>query len=63
MHKLLSKRVGSAAEFSTGCALQDEGQNVVGAEVQDQLSGHSFKVHARVVINATGPFTDSVRSR
>ena len=44
-----------------GAVAQDESQRVVGALVEDQLSGRSFPVHARAVINATGPFVDSVR--
>lgn len=34
---------------------------MVGATVQDELSGDSFTVHARTVINATGAFADTVR--
>mmetsp|Transcript_21800 Transcript_21800/g.55502 ORF Transcript_21800/g.55502 Transcript_21800/m.55502 type:complete len:359 (-) Transcript_21800:304-1380(-) len=37
-----------------------EGQ-VVGATCVDRLSGATFDVHARVVVNATGPFLDGVR--
>jgi len=32
-----------------------------GARVVDEESGTDFAVHARVVINATGPFTDAIR--
>lgn len=41
--------------------LKDDKDTVIGAEVQDQLSGKSIKVHARAVINATGCFADSIR--
>ncbi len=34
---------------------------IVGAEVKDTLSGKSTQVYAKQVINATGPFTDSLR--
>src|ERR1700693_2283189 len=34
---------------------------VNGALVRDLESGHEYDVRARVVINATGPFTDNVR--
>jgi glycerol-3-phosphate dehydrogenase len=34
---------------------------VSGAEARDAESGESFRVSANVVINATGPFSDSVR--
>jgi len=42
---------------------QDEKGQVVGAEVRDELGGSrkSVPVHARVVINAGGPFSDAVR--
>ncbi len=40
--------------------LMEEGR-VVGAEVKDLLSGGTFAVRARMVVNATGPFTDRVR--
>ncbi|KAG1659686.1 hypothetical protein FOA52_004325 [Chlamydomonas sp. UWO 241] len=34
---------------------------VVGAVVRDTLSNETFEVHAKVVLNATGPFLDGVR--
>lgn len=34
---------------------------VSGALVKDRLSGETFSVHAKGVINATGPFCDSIR--
>ncbi|XP_054721428.1 glycerol-3-phosphate dehydrogenase, mitochondrial-like [Uloborus diversus] len=36
-------------------------EKVVGAKVKDMLSGKTWDVHAKCVINATGPFTDSIR--
>ncbi len=41
---------------------QDDAQQVVGATIEDQQTGRKTDVHARIVINATGPFADSVRS-
>ena len=41
---------------------QDDAQQVVGATVEDQQTGRKTDVHARIVINATGPFADSVCS-
>lgn len=35
--------------------------NVSGVEVQDLESGATFEARAKVVINATGPFADSIR--
>lgn len=34
---------------------------IIGAKVRDVLTGDTFDVHAKVVINATGPFVDSIR--
>ena len=41
--------------------VQDDAQQVVGATVEDQQTGRKTDVHARIVINATGPFADQVR--
>ncbi len=40
--------------------LQREGR-IHGAVLTDRLSGESFELVARAVVNATGPFTDTVR--
>lgn len=40
--------------------IKEEGK-VVGVKVNDSESGESWEVRARTVINATGPFADSVR--
>lgn len=40
----------------------DDGKEVLcGARVRDMLTGNEFDVHAKCVINATGPFTDDIR--
>lgn len=43
--------------------LQDEAGQIIGAEVHDELDawGKPIPVHARVVINAGGPFSDCIR--
>ncbi len=41
--------------------LEDAG-NICGVRVHDQLQGETTDVRARVVVNATGPWTDRVRS-
>lgn len=43
-------------------SLRIEGGRAVGARVTDRLTGEGFDLHARVVVNATGPWTDSVRA-
>jgi glycerol-3-phosphate dehydrogenase len=42
-------------------ALITESGRVSGATVRDCLSGNSVDVHARVVVNATGPWSDELR--
>jgi glycerol-3-phosphate dehydrogenase len=42
-------------------ALHKEGGRVDGATVRDRESGAEVEVRARVVVNATGPFTDAIR--
>ena len=41
--------------------LHDKSGAVVGARIRDNLTGKKTRVHAKHVINATGPFTDDVR--
>lgn len=41
--------------------LLKENGKISGAELQDSLTGESWQVKARVVINATGPFVDHIR--
>jgi len=42
--------------------LHDESGRVCGAEVEDTLSGELKELTADVIINATGPWTDEIRS-
>ncbi|CAL8124390.1 unnamed protein product [Prunus armeniaca] len=42
--------------------LKDEASNrTIGARIRDNLSGKEFDTYAKVVVNAAGPFCDSVR--
>ncbi|KAG0032584.1 mitochondrial glycerol-3-phosphate dehydrogenase [Podila clonocystis] len=41
--------------------LKDENKRLCGARVKDTLTGKEFKVKAKGIINATGPFTDGIR--
>jgi glycerol-3-phosphate dehydrogenase len=42
--------------------IKDEsGDRVIGARIRDTLSGNEFETFAKVVVNAAGPFCDSVR--
>ena len=42
-------------------AMAMEGDAVVGASAEDTLTGRSVTVNARAVVNATGPWSDSIR--
>jgi glycerol-3-phosphate dehydrogenase len=46
------------ANYAQVVGLLREGQNVAGAQVRDQVTGDEFEVRARVVANASGPWTD-----
>jgi len=39
----------------------DEQGQLTGAEVRDRLTGETWTIHARTVVNATGPFADGLR--
>uniref|UniRef100_A0A5B7B1C3 Glycerol-3-phosphate dehydrogenase n=1 Tax=Davidia involucrata TaxID=16924 RepID=A0A5B7B1C3_DAVIN len=42
--------------------LKDEAsERIIGAHIRDNLSGREFDTYAKVVVNAAGPFCDSVR--
>ncbi|XWS66200.1 hypothetical protein CRYUN_Cryun05aG0179500 [Craigia yunnanensis] len=42
--------------------LKDEGtERIIGARIRDNLSGQEFETYAKVVVNAAGPFCDSLR--
>ena len=52
---------GWAANYVRVTRLVKEGARLSGVIAQDQESGREFEIAARVVINATGVFTDAVR--
>lgn len=41
---------------------EDGGERIIGARIRDNLSGTEFDTYAKVVVNAGGPFCDSVRN-
>ncbi|CAI4225831.1 unnamed protein product [Auanema sp. JU1783] len=41
--------------------IKDENGKVKGAHVRDSMSGGEFDIKAKAVVNATGPFTDTIR--
>jgi glycerol-3-phosphate dehydrogenase len=50
------------ANYAEVVALRQVDGRVRGAEVRDRLSGETFSVEARAVVNATGPWIDGVRA-
>ena len=50
------------ANYAEVVALRQVTGRVRGAEVRDRLTGETFSVEARAVVNATGPWIDSVRA-
>lgn len=50
------------ANYVDAAELVKEDGRVAGVEAHDQLSGESFRIEAKAVINATGVFTDALRS-
>ncbi|XP_057742909.1 glycerol-3-phosphate dehydrogenase SDP6, mitochondrial-like [Arachis stenosperma] len=39
----------------------DIGERIVGAQIRDTLTGKEFDTYAKVIVNAAGPFCDSIR--
>ncbi len=48
------------ANYAQALGLLREGKKVVGAQVRDRVTGDGIEVRARVVTNATGPWTDTL---
>lgn len=41
---------------------EEGGDRIIGARIRDNLSGDEFDTYAKVIVNAAGPFCDSVRN-
>jgi len=53
---------GNALNYARVTGFRRDSQNrLSGVLVTDQMNGHEFAVEARVVVNATGPLSDSIR--
>ncbi|WJX42735.1 Glycerol-3-phosphate dehydrogenase sdp6, mitochondrial [Trifolium repens] len=39
----------------------DAGQRIIGARIQNNLTGEEFDTYAKVIVNASGPFCDALR--
>jgi len=58
-----SEAGGEAVNHAPVIALhKDAGGKIVEAEIEDQLSGARMRVRARVFVNATGPYSDHIRT-
>jgi glycerol-3-phosphate dehydrogenase len=52
---------GLAVNYAPVTRLLKEDMHVVGARIHDQLSGSEHEIRARVVVNATGIFSDQIQ--
>lgn len=51
----------AAANYIEVVSLIKENEKIKGARVRDTFSGEEWDVRSKTVVNATGPFTDSIR--
>jgi len=59
---LTAERAGAAiVNYTQVVGFVKEGGSIGGVQVRDTIGDAAFEIHARVVINATGPFTDVIR--
>ncbi|ULT91212.1 hypothetical protein L3Y34_009071 [Caenorhabditis briggsae] len=60
---LTAIRCGAKCVNHTECVdlLKDSDGKVTGAIVKDHISGETYKINAKVVVNATGPHNDHIR--
>jgi glycerol-3-phosphate dehydrogenase len=56
-----SNRGAALSNYMCATALEMENGQVSGATVEDQLTGAQGTIHAKVVINAAGPWIDQIR--
>jgi glycerol-3-phosphate dehydrogenase len=55
---------GAASSYTTARGLlRSPDGRVVGAELQDGATGRTMQIRSRVVVNATGPWTDRLRAQ
>ncbi|CAI2354259.1 unnamed protein product [Caenorhabditis sp. 36 PRJEB53466] len=60
---LTAIRNGAKCVNHTECVdlLKDSNGKVCGALVRDHITNETYKIHAKTVVNATGPFNDHIR--
>lgn len=60
--KTFLRRGGVAFNHAPVVALHKEGGRLSGADIEDRETGQQFRIRARVIINATGVYTDRLCS-
>src|SRR5690606_11837546 len=53
----------SALNYSKVESLLYNAGKISGAIVKDQLTGEEYEIHAKKVVNATGPWVDTIREK
>ncbi|MCJ7830990.1 MAG: glycerol-3-phosphate dehydrogenase, partial [Dehalococcoidia bacterium] len=57
-----AKNGAVAVNYVEATALEREGERVAGVRFRDRINGREGAVRARVVVNATGPWSDQIRA-
>jgi glycerol-3-phosphate dehydrogenase len=57
-----AKKGAVAVNYVEAVALEREGERVAGLRFRDRITGREGAVRARVVVNATGPWSDQLRA-
>ncbi|RDU37745.1 glycerol-3-phosphate dehydrogenase [Neobacillus piezotolerans] len=61
--KAAVEKGATAINYAKADDLVKEGGKVVGVVVKDQLTGETYKVFAKKIINAAGPWVDAIREK
>ncbi|WP_316569577.1 glycerol-3-phosphate dehydrogenase/oxidase [Neobacillus sp. YIM B06451] len=61
--KAAVEKGATAINYAKADDLVTEGGKVVGVVVKDQLTGETYQVFAKKIINATGPWVDTIREK
>lgn len=63
MKKAVDKGAHAINYAKAGNFLYDETGKVNGAVIKDQISGETYQLHAKKIVNATGPWVDDLREK
>ncbi|WP_096272570.1 glycerol-3-phosphate dehydrogenase/oxidase [Paucisalibacillus globulus] len=61
--KAAVEKGASALNYSKVESLVYKNGKVIGAIVKDQLTGEEYEIHAKKIVNATGPWVDTIREK